>query len=120
VGPGRELETTGGRRTRNPRYPGGAARGAIGGPSRRQAPRGTIPSVLRRAAAGRGVGDSAGPGGGAEVEVWDLGGMVGNERRGEGGENETSTNRGSARIRASRVAARGPGACRLKALVQPG
>jgi hypothetical protein len=107
VGPPETLESLAGqRRGGGRRRPGGdrcdSERGRPYG--------GELRPAARAGAAG--VADSEVVGGGGRG-IW--GKIVGAERRGEGerGEVEASTNRGSARIRAWRVAAGGPGLRRL-------
>jgi hypothetical protein len=107
-----------GRPARNPRIPRGATPGWGAAAARRRPLRfGKGKAVRRRAAAGGACRGGGGRGFGGGRGRWkgDLGEIVGAERRGEGerGEVEASTNRGSARIRAWRVAAGGPGLRRL-------
>jgi hypothetical protein len=116
VGPGRRIVDSEGPRNRNPRNSGGAARGQS------ELPAGTGCQGAwfrpydgeRRLEAGQ-VSKEEGRGGGGDLGEWS-----GTSDAGKDGEEEASTNRGSARIRASRVAAGGSGEWRIEALVQPG
>jgi len=107
----RELEDPWGRPARNPRIPAGPRGGAAGRCNQQLRRFGTGMAVRRQAATGGG-----GRGGGVRGfgGARGFGGKLsGASNAGKGRGEEASTNRGSARIRARRVAAGGPGQRRL-------